>query len=173
MLDEKMKVLQEEKDKVISLLNLYPDLYRVAEKYDYKVLNKRVVEGIKSEFNALHPDSKLLVNYKKDQYISQQHSLAVWEQHYGIDYFLMNTHHCEDTNIVINRRFCFSRFKEVCTYQENYYKTQLERLISEISSGLDNLQRYNDLIAQANEIAGGFSNRFKEIFKYNFKKGVL
>lgn len=171
-INEKFFMLNEEKNKLQKVVDMYPKILKEFKFYDGKIIDNEAINKISTYLEFNDNIRNLTIIYTPCRFSSSmtERKLVIWDADAGSDYPIVKIPNVEESGIICDEKFNYKEFSCFMNMQQTTYKNQIKALFKEISSGLELLQKYNELIKAANEIYSTFSNKFLEVFDEDMEK---
>ena len=148
------------------ILSVYPVMLSIAKEFDGKIMNKKFVDAYVAAANE--SADKVYASYFRDSWGGKFHNMEI--RLYGVREELVRIHNVEYMNVVVNKRFVYPAFEERALAMRKYYQRELDALREDLRTGETRLNEYNALIAKINALKSTFSEEFKTVNCYEFKK---
>lgn len=134
----------------------------VAKAFDGKVMNKKFTDAIVAIEKLVDKNGQNYSNYGASYTkTGQRHHLAVYKFIRGTNTTLVQIHHAERAEVVVNNRLNYSKLHEIIMSQVNWRESELQKLHDEIENGEQYISEYNQLVNQLNQMYNELSATFK------------
>lgn len=149
-------------EEILIKINHLEDVEAVALQFHQKVFNKRFFDALRERNSYLRGSIELQSGHHQINIVTS----AI--QNYSRD-TLLHVYNCEYQGIMVNNRLDANAMIQYISMMRDSLWKSWDKLWADIRTGTDRLNRYNQLVAELNELRNTFSTDFVSLRNFDFK----